>query len=253
MISSQRFFSAVLALVLSVLFLPTSASAQRQNLTPVMNSPVSATSPEARRAAFAKRQALFERSLLKAVPVQNIGPSVMSGRVVDVDAWSEDASHFVVAYASGGLWITHNNGQSFEPLFDHEGVMTIGDVAVDWTTGTIWLGTGENNSSRSSYSGDGVYKSSDWGKTWTHMGLEGIHRTGRVVLHPTDANTVWVAALGALYSPNTNRGVYKTTDGGLSWAKTLYVDDRSGAVDLVADPNNSNVLYASMWERDQRG
>jgi photosystem II stability/assembly factor-like uncharacterized protein len=228
------------------------ASAQRQNQEPEMTTLVKPTSAEARRAAFAQRQRLFENSLLSAVPVDNIGPTIMSGRVVDIDARPSDPSHFVVAYASGGLWITRNNGQSFDPLFDHEGVMTIGDVAVDWETGTIWVGTGENNSSRSSYSGDGVYKSSDWGKTWNHMGLDGTHRTGRIVLHPANAETVWVASLGALYSANTNRGVYKSTDGGKNWKKTLYVNDRTGAVDLVLDPNNPDVLYAAMWERDRR-
>ena len=223
------------------------ASAQRQNQEPEMTTLVKPTSAEARRAAFAQRQRLFENSLLSAVPVDNIGPTIMSGRVVDIDARPSDPSHFVVAYASGGLWITRNNGQSFDPLFDHEGVITIGDVAVDWETGTIWVGTGENNSSRSSYYGDGVYKSSDWGKTWNRMGLDGTHRTGRIVLHPANAETVWVASLGALYSANTNRVVYKSTDGGKNWKKTLYVNDRTGAVDLVLDPNNPDVLYAAMW------
>ena len=115
------------------------ASAQRQNQEPEMTTLVKPTSAEARRAAFAQRQRLFENSLLSAVPVDNIGPTIMSGRVVDIDARPSDPSHFVVAYASGGLWITRNNGQSFDPLFDHEGVMTIGDVAVDWETGTIWV------------------------------------------------------------------------------------------------------------------
>lgn len=232
--------------------LATPALAQRQNLTPEMNSLVKATSPEARRASFNQRKALFNHSLLSEVPTANIGPSIMSGRVVDVDASAKDASHFIVAYASGGLWITRNSGQSFDPLFDHEGVMTIGDIAVDWETGTIWVGTGESNSSRSSYSGDGIYKSSDWGKTWAHMGLEGTHRTGRIVLHPSNANVIWVASIGALYSPNANRGVYKSVDGGKSWKKTLFVDEKTGAIDLVIDPNNPSVLYAAMWERDRR-
>lgn len=217
-----------------------------------MDSKVNATPAEVRRAAFTTRQNLFASSLLADVPVKNIGPTIMSGRVVDVEASEKDPSHFVVAYASGGLWITRNNGQSFDPLFDHEGVMTIGDVAVDWNTGTIWVGTGENNSSRSSYSGDGVYKSSDWGKTWAHTGLSGTHRTGRIILHPTNPSVVWVASLGALYSANDERGVFKSVDGGKTWKKTLFVNGLTGAVDLVLDPNNVNVLYAAMWERDRR-
>ena len=248
----SRFLSYALGLLVCGSFLALPSVAQRQNLPPVMNSLVKASSPEARRAAFTQREMLFDQSLLATVPVENIGPAIMSGRVVDVDAWSKEPSHFVVAYASGGLWITRNNGQSFDPLFDHEGVMTIGDVAVNWETGNIWVGTGESNSSRSSYAGDGVYKSNDWGKSWTHKGLAGTHRTGRIVLHPTNPEIVWVASVGALYSANTNRGVYKSTDGGNSWKKTLFVDGMTGAIDLAIDPNNSAVLYAAMWERDRR-
>ncbi len=250
----SRFYFA--SLLLSILLigsvLPSTVSAQRKNLPPVMDSKVKATSPDARRTAYAIRQNLLASSLLRDVPVKNIGPTIMSGRVVDIDAWEKDPSHFVVAYASGGLWITRNNGQSFDPLFDHQGVMTIGDVAVDWNSGTIWVGTGENNSSRSSYSGDGVYKSTDWGKSWMHMGLAGTHRTGRIVIDSANPSNVWVASLGALYSANDNRGVYKTTDGGTTWKKTLFVNGLTGAVDLSVDPNNSNVLYAAMWERDRR-
>ncbi|MBT3450121.1 MAG: glycosyl hydrolase [Bacteroidetes Order II. Incertae sedis bacterium] len=252
MISLLR--TAGLALLSGLLFFGTAwdASAQRLNQDPTMESRVAPTDAAARRAAFADRQSLFQRSLVAEVGAKNIGPSIMSGRVVDIDAHETDPSHFIVAYASGGLWITWNNGQSFEPLFDHEGVMTIGDIAVDWDSGTIWVGTGENNSSRSSYSGDGVYKSTDWGKTWSHVGLAGSHRTGRIIIHPKDANTVWVASLGALYSANPDRGVFKTTDGGASWSQTLSINDRTGAVDLVADPSNPDVLYAAMWERDRR-
>ena len=141
----------------------------------------------------------MEESLVALVPFRNIGPAVMSGRVVDIDASPTDPTHFYVAYASGGLWKTENNGQSFTPIFDHEAVMTIGDIAVDWRHGeTIWVGTGENNSSRSSYAGAGIFRSSDGGETWTNMGLAETHRTGRIVLHPDDSSVIWVAALGHL-------------------------------------------------------
>lgn len=238
--------------LVALLFVAAPAAAQNADETPEMLSPVRATSPEARRAALETRRALFENSLLAHVPVHNIGPTVMSGRVVDVDAWETDPSHFYVAYASGGLWKTTNNGQSFEPLFDHENVMTLGDIAVDWGRETVWVGTGENNSSRSSYAGDGVYRSDDGGKTWRHMGLTGTQRTGRIVLHPDDPNTVWVAAAGPLYSDSEHRGVFMTTDRGETWQKTLYVDEKTGAIDLVIDPRDPNVLYASMWERERR-
>jgi len=240
----------VVALLLTLTPIP--ALAQRANQEPVMNSLHEATSADARRAAFEQRLSLFENSPLARVPVSNIGPAIMSGRVVDIDAHEADPTHFVVAYASGGLWITWNNGQSFDPLFDHEGVMTIGDIAVDWDTGTIWVGTGENNSSRSSYAGDGVYRSTDWGESWAHVGLAGTHRTGRILLHPGDSDTIWVASVGSLYSPNENRGVFKSTDGGENWTRTLFVNDTSGAIDLVLDPNNPDILYAATWERQRR-
>ena len=193
-----------------------------------------------------------ENSLVNQVPFRSIGPSVFSGRVVDIAVSPKDPTHFYVAYASGGLWKTENNGMSFQPLFDKEIVMTIGDLAVDWARNTIWVGTGEVNSSRSSYAGVGIFKSEDGGKTWQHRGLEETHHIGRVVLHPTNPNIVWVAALGHLYSPNRERGIYKTIDGGKTWQQTLFVNENAGAVDLVIDPVNPNILYTSTWERTRR-
>lgn len=205
-----------------------------------------------RLASSEKRKSLLEKSLVSKVPFKSIGPTIHSGRVADLDVWERDPSHFYVAYASGGLWKTENNGQSFDPIFDNEAVMTIGDIAVDWQRNTIWVGTGEVNSSRSSYSGVGMFRSDDGGKTWQHRGLEESHHIGRVVLHPTDPNTVWVAVLGHLYSPNPERGVYKTTDGGNTWRRVLFVNENSGAVDLVIDPKDSNTLYATTWHRERR-
>lgn len=238
-------------LILSILLvLP--ATAQRQNLAPVMDNAVEPSSADVRESAYADRVMLFEQSPLRSVPADNIGPVVMSGRVTDIDAHEADPSHFMVAYASGGLWVTWNNGQSFDPIFDDLGTMTIGDIHVDWDTGTIWVGTGENNSSRSSYAGDGLYRSTDWGASWQHMGLTNSQRIGRILVHPEDPNVVWVAALGALYSPNEERGVFLSTDGGQTWEKNLFVNDRTGAVDLVMDPSDPGTLYAAMWERDRR-
>jgi len=190
--------------------------------------------------------------MLNSIAFRNIGPSVMSGRVVDVEANPADPTEFYVGYASGGVWYTHNNGQSFTPVFDSTETLTIGDIAVNWKTGTIWVGTGEVNSSRSSYAGLGVYKSTDKGKTWQWLGLPDSHHIGKVQLHPTDDNTAWVAVLGHLYSPNAERGVYKTTDGGQSWKKTLFVDENTGAVDLDINPQNPAEVYAAMWYRTRR-
>lgn len=209
-----------------------------------------ATPAELRLAAYQQRLDLHKNSLLANVAFRSIGPTIMSGRAVDLDASPADPTNFYVAYASGGLWKTENDGISFAPRFDEQAVMTIGDIAVDWAGDeTIWVGTGENNSSRSSYSGTGIYKSTDRGQSWQHMGLGESHHIGRIVIHPTDPNTVWVAALGHLYSFNPERGVYKTTDGGQSWRQTLFIDDTTGVIDLVLDPNDANVLYAAAWHR----
>jgi hypothetical protein len=221
-------------------------SAQELNLYPP-------TTAAERIEAYEQRLKLNENSLVKNLKLRSIGPTAMSGRVVDVDVSPFDPSVFYVAYASGGLWKTTNNGISFFPLFDDQASMTIGDIAVDWNNGEIiWVGTGENNSSRSSYAGTGIYKSIDTGKTWQLMGLSETQHTGRIILHPDNPDIIWVAALGHLYSPNSERGIYKSIDGGITWTHTLFIDDNTGAIDLVIDPANPDVLYASMWHRTRR-
>jgi len=212
-----------------------------------------ATKSDKRQNGFNVRQQLNENSLVKKLSFRSVGPAIMSGRVSDIDVNPENPSEFYVAYASGGLWKTENRGVTFTPVFDNEAVITIGDIAVDWKNGeTIWVGTGEVNSSRSSYAGNGIYKSPDKGKTWINTGLAETHHIGRLIIHPTTPNTVWVAALGHLYSLNPERGVFKTTDGGKNWKKTLFVSDSTGAVDLVIDPTNPDILYVAMWQRDRK-
>ncbi len=211
-----------------------------------------ATPGELRLKEMESRKQLSENSLIDQIPFRSVGPSVFGGRIVDLEVDPNDPTTFYAAYASGGLWKTVDNGISFTPIFDNEAVMTIGDIAVDWERGTIWIGTGENNSSRSSYSGTGMYRSDDDGKTWQYRGLPESHHIGRIILHPTDPNTLWVAVLGHLYSPNEERGVYKSTDAGATWNRTLYVDDNSGTVDLVIDVNDPNTLYAATWHRERR-
>src|SRR5436190_10629269 len=200
-----------------------------------------------------QRVALEKKSIVNDVKFRCIGPSIMSGRVVDVDANPDDPTEFYVAYATGGLWHTTNNGQSFTPIFESTDVLFIGDIAINWSASPrlIWVGTGEVNSSRSSYAGIGIYKTTDEGKHWEYLGLPESHHIGKIQLHPTDKNVAWVAALGHLYSPNKDRGVYKTTDGGKSWKHTLYVDDTTGAIDIDVNPQNPNELYAAMWTRSR--
>ncbi|WP_162053450.1 WD40/YVTN/BNR-like repeat-containing protein [Pontibacter pamirensis] len=212
-----------------------------------------ATSAKERLQAYEKRQQLEQASPVSNLELRNAGPSIMSGRITDIEVSPTDPTTFYAAFASGGLWKTTNNGLSFEPLFDEQAVMTIGDIAIDWDNNeTIWIGTGESNSSRSSYSGVGVYKSTDGGKSWQHMGLDDTHHIGKIIVHPNDPNTLWVAAVGHLYSPNEERGIFKTTDGGKTWKKTLYLDDKTGAIDLQVDPQNPNNVYAAMWHRERR-
>lgn len=210
---------------------------------------VKPTSADERMKGVQQRKLMQQQSLINNTSFRNIGPSVMSGRVVDMEVNPEDPTEFYVAYASGGLWHTINNGISFNSIFDTEDIMTIGDIAMDWKSRTLWVGTGEVNSSRSSYAGIGVYKSNNNGKSWEYLGLPESHHIGEIKLHPTDVNTAWVAVLGHLYSPNKERGVYKTTDGGKNWKQTLYVDNTTGAVDIDINPKNPNELFAAMWYR----
>jgi photosystem II stability/assembly factor-like uncharacterized protein len=198
------------------------------------------------------RKKMLDNSTVKNIAFRNVGPTVMSGRVTDLEVDPADPTHFYVAYASGGLWETKNNGTSYEPLFDNEIVMSIGDIAVNWKTKTIYVGTGENNSSRSSYSGVGLFKSTDNGKSWSHLGLSGTQHIGRIVLHPSNDRIIWVAAMGNLYSSNPDRGVYKTNNGGHTWSKTFFLNEYTGAIDLVIDPAKPDRLLVSMWQRDRK-
>lgn len=202
--------------------------------------------------ATAQKEALSQSSLVKNVPFKNIGPSIMSGRVVDLDVNPDKPSEFYVGYASGGLWYTNNNGTTFEPVMDNSPTQNVGEVTVDWKSGTIWVGTGENNASRSSYAGIGLLKSTDKGQTWKNMGLTDSHHIGRILINPANANEVVVGAVGHLYSNNDERGVYKTKDGGKTWTRTLFVNTESGIIDIDRDPNNFNLMYASAWDKDRK-
>jgi len=196
------------------------------------------------------RKKLAETSALKSYPARNVGPVIQGARIVDIAVNENNIKEFYIAYASGGLYFTDNNGISFKPIFDNVGALTLGDIALAPSDeNIIYVGTGENNSSRSSYAGSGIYKSVDKGQNWEHIGLPGSQHIGRIVVHPEDPNTVWVATMGGLYSENEERGVYKSTDGGENWKKVLYVDDKTGAIDLIIHPENPDLLWASMWER----
>ena len=210
---------------------------------------IKATSAQERLKTIDQRKQLLSRSTLNETGFRNIGPSIMSGRVVDIEVNPQDPTEFYVAYASGGLWHTKNNGQSFVPIFDSVDVLTIGDIAVNWQNRHIWVGTGEVNSSRSTYAGLGVYRSANNGKSWEYLGLPESHHIGKIQLSAKDPNTAWVAVLGHLYSESKERGIYKTTDAGKTWNQTLASDANTGAIDVDIDPSNEQVLYAAMWYR----
>lgn len=179
-----------------------------------------------------------------------IGPASPSGRIDDLAVLESDPSTFYVATATAGIYKTTNGGTTFTPVFDHEGTASVGDIAVAPTDANlIWAGTGENNNRQSSSWGDGVYKSADGGRTWTNMGLRASKQIARVLIDPVDVNIVHVAALGDLWAAGGERGVYRTTDGGKTWQRTLFVDDDTGVTELVMDPSNRQVLYAATYQR----
>jgi photosystem II stability/assembly factor-like uncharacterized protein len=199
------------------------------------------------------RKQMAEASILKEYPARNIGPTVQGGRIVDIDVNLKNTKEFYIAYASGGIFKTVNNGITFEPIFDEQGALGLGDIALSQSDPNIlYAGTGEKNSSRSSYAGTGVYKTTDAGKTWKHLGLAGTQHISRIIINPQDNNTVWVASIGALYTNNADRGVFKSTDGGSTWKKTLFINDSTGIIDLAINPKNPRQLWASAWERTRR-
>jgi photosystem II stability/assembly factor-like uncharacterized protein len=189
-------------------------------------------------------------SYVKQMNWRCIGPANMGGRITAVAVVESDPSTYYVGTASGGLLKTVNNGTTFTHLFDKEATVSIGDVAVAPSDPkVVWVGTGENNPRNSVSYGDGVYKSTDGGKKWTNMGLKKSFQIGKIVVHPKDPNTVYVGVLGRLYGPSEDRGLFKTTDGGKTWKKVLYVDDKTGVIDFRMDPNDPETLIVGMWER----
>jgi photosystem II stability/assembly factor-like uncharacterized protein len=222
-------------------------------------NPVKPTPEKDRLDAVEQRAKLQASSSYLGIEATNIGPTIMSGRVVDMAIDPYDTKHFFVAYATGGVWETKNNGQSFTSVFDENGyTIHCGALAVNWVEKIIYVGTGEANSSRSSYAGFGVFKCDFsindpqvW-KFWEHLGLAATQHISRIILHPKDDKIIYVAAMGNLFSPNKGRGVYKTIDGGNTWKQVLFIDENTSAVDLEIDPTNSNRLYAAMWQKGRR-
>ncbi|MGA2532283.1 MAG: hypothetical protein ABSG19_04515 [Candidatus Aminicenantales bacterium] len=199
---------------------------------------------------FEQHQAMKEKSPFKDLKWRFIGPLDLGGRCTDIAVPKGSRNVIYIASATGGLWKTVNAGITWEPLFEDMPTQSIGDIAVaESDPNIVWVGTGEANIFRASEPGIGVFKSTDGGKTWSHMGLEGTYTIGRIVIHPTNPDIVYVAATGHEWTYNPDRGVFKTSDGGKTWQKVLYINEKVGSNDLVMDPQSPDTLYAATWNR----
>jgi len=197
-----------------------------------------------------KEKTALEEYSVSALKFRNIGPAFTSGRISDFAVNPDNPFEYYVATSSGGVWKTVNSGTTYKPIFDSQGSYSIGCVTMDPSnSSTIWVGTGENNNQRSVAYGDGIYKSDNGGKSWRHMGLKESEHIGKIIVHPDNSNVVFVAAIGPLWSSGGDRGLYKSTDGGASWNKTLEIDEHTGVTDLVMHPNNPDILYAASFQR----
>jgi len=193
---------------------------------------------------------VFSKSNFSGLTFRNIGPAFMSGRIADIAIHPQNNNIWYVAVGSGGVWKTENAGTTWQPIFDDQKCYSIGCVTIDERNpNVIWLGTGENIGGRHVGYGDGIYLSEDAGKTWKNMGLEESQHISKIIIHPENSNIVWVAAQGPLWSKGGQRGLYKTTDGGKSWKKTLGDNEWTGVTDLVMDPRKPDRLYAATWQR----
>jgi S1-C subfamily serine protease/photosystem II stability/assembly factor-like uncharacterized protein len=191
---------------------------------------------------------------VKSIQWRSIGPANMSGRITDIAVHEKDPSMWYIATASGGILKTINQGTTVSHQFDKQETVSIGAIATDPNQlDVIWVGTGEANPRNSVSYGDGIYKSVDGGVTWKNMGLKKTYQIGKILVHPKDSNIVYVGALGRLYGTSEDRGVYKTINGGETWDKVHFVDDRTGVIDMVMDPNNPDVIVAAMWDRLRDG
>ena len=194
----------------------------------------------------------FKGEWAKVLKWRSIGPASMGGRIVDLEVVERDPVVFYIATASGGLFKTENAGTTFDPVFDREATVSIGDVAVSRShPNVVWVGTGEHNGRNSVSWGDGVYKSTDGGKSWKNMGLKKSFSIGRIAIHPENPDIVYVGAVGRLWGPNPERGLFKTTDGGKSWEKILYVDEKTGCIEVQMHPTRPDTLLVAMYERQR--
>lgn len=244
---SSRILSALCLLVFLVAQNHSSVLGQEPTPSP---SPSPQESPSPAKADTSKPTV---ESALNGLQWRSIGPANMGGRIADVEGVPGNANVVYVATASGGLFKTVNGGTTWKPLFEKQGTISIGDIALAPSNpDVIWVGTGESNVRNSVSFGDGVYKSTDGGANWQHMGLRNTERISAIAIHPQNPDIVYVGALGHAFGPNEDRGVFMTSDGGKTWSKTLYIDKEHGVSDLDIDLTNPNILYAGMWSFERK-
>jgi photosystem II stability/assembly factor-like uncharacterized protein len=240
----SRLFAAALGVfVLALLVFPQAAKKP---------SRITNTDPDERLRMYDDFVKMKAASKFKDLKWQFLGPTNVSGRVTDIAVATPKGKTYAmyVATASGGVWKTENEGTTWEPVFENAVSTAVGDIALDPSNPQIvWVGTGEANIFRSSQSGAGIYKTADGGKTWVHLGLAGTNTIARIVVHPKNGDVVYVAASGHEWTTNLDRGVFKTVNGGKAWEKILSVDEETGAIDLVMDPQDNDTLYAATWQR----
>lgn len=197
-----------------------------------------------------EKKELLNASILRGIKLRGVGPALMSGRIGDFAVNPKKPNEYYIAVSSGGVWKTENAGTTFKPLFDSQKSYSIGCISMDpQNPHVLWVGTGENNAQRSVAYGDGVYKSMDGGKSWKNMGLKTSAHIGKIIIHPTNSDIVYVAAQGPLWSKGGERGLYKTSDGGKTWQAVLEIDEHTGVTDIAMDPRNPDILYAASWQR----
>jgi photosystem II stability/assembly factor-like uncharacterized protein len=210
-----------------------------------------ATPADVRMRAWQTHLDLGDASPFRPLHWEPLGPSLQGGRIEAIAVAAPGSSTIYVGPGGGNVWKTTNNGMTWAPVFEHESAFAIGDISVAPSNPNIvWVGTGEVQPRHSgpAFAGTGVFKSADAGRTWRHMGLADTHHIGKIVIDAKNPDIVYVAAMGHFWSPNSERGVFKTTDGGATWTKSLYANDRTGAIDLVVDPSDPKILYASLWQ-----
>ena len=204
------------------------------------------------REAIQWKKALLQQRSVVGNSWEFVGPVNIGGRITDIEIPSNEADTYYVGAASGGIFKTTDAGSSWTPIFDEQEMLSIGDIEIsEVDNDVVWVGTGEVNAGGGSlaYDGDGIYKSEDGGLSWQAKGLPDIGSVGKILIDPGDENTIFVGAMGPLFRNDSNRGVYRSTDGGSSWEQKLFVSDSTGIIDMAIHPSNGNIVYAVAWER----